>query len=300
MVTGLRPKTGIGRGVTAGVSAGLIWGLAFPIPVLLHGWNAVTVTAGRYIAYGLASAVLFALGGRPLHRLAAGHWWTALVFAVTGNVGYYLLLVIGIVTVGAPATDLVIGCIPIVLALVGNWVAPAYAWRRIVLPVVLVSIGLVLVNTLEISGSRAYNPAPVAVKIAGLIAAAVLMVAFNFILEAGVSFNKSLAVVFYGWLPTIIFQLLVMVVLLKGVDPENFNPENPLVTNPASFINSDGVSRFVYRLLSYIDVFAVWEMALMGIGFSTIAAKKISTGTAITTVAFIYGIYVLIRSALSF
>ena len=171
MVTGLRPKTGIGRGVTAGVSAGLIWGLAFPIPVLLHGWNAVTVTAGRYIAYGLASAVLFALGGRPLHRLAAGHWWTALVFAVTGNVGYYLLLVIGIVTVGAPATDLVIGCIPIVLALVGNWVAPAYAWRRIVLPVVLVSIGLVLVNTLEISGSRAYNPAPVAVKIAGLIAA---------------------------------------------------------------------------------------------------------------------------------
>src|SRR5437660_7065313 len=136
--------------------------------------------------------------------------------------------------------------------------------------------------------------------IVGLIAAAVLMVAFNFILEAGVSFNKSLAVVFYGWLPTIIFQLLVMIVLLKGVDPENFNPENPLVTNPASFINSDGVSRFVYRLLSYIDVFAVWEMALMGIGFSTIAAKKISTGTAITTVAFIYGIYVLIRSALSF
>src|SRR5205823_6232991 len=171
MVTGLRPKTGIGMGVTAGVSAGVIWGLAFPIPVLLHGWNAVTVTAGRYIAYGLASAVFFAIGGPPLRRLAAGHWWTALVFAVTGNVGYYLLLVIGIVTVGAPATDLVIGCIPIVLALVGNWVAPAYAWRRIVLPVVLVSVGLVIVNTLEISGSRAYNPAPVAVKIAGLIAA---------------------------------------------------------------------------------------------------------------------------------
>jgi len=82
-------------GVTAGVSAGVIWGLAFPIPVLLHGWNAVTVTAGRYIAYGLASAVFFAIGGPPLRRLAAGHWWTALVFAVTGNVGYYLLLVIG-------------------------------------------------------------------------------------------------------------------------------------------------------------------------------------------------------------
>jgi len=171
MVTGLRPKNGIGMGVSAGVGAGLVWGLAFPIPVLLHGWNAVTVTAGRYIAYGLISAIFFAVGGRQLHRLAVDHWRTALLFAVSGNVGYYLLLVIGIATVGAPATDLVIGSIPIVLALVGNWVAPVYAWRRIVIPIVLVMIGLVIVNTLEIAGTRAYNPAPTVVKLAGLIAA---------------------------------------------------------------------------------------------------------------------------------
>src|SRR5207249_9100449 len=127
--------------------------------------------------------------GRALHRLRTGvrgllrHWRPSITppggrtLVDSPGVrrhrerGYYLLLVIGIVTVGAPATDLVIGCIPIVLALVGNWVAPAYAWSRIVLPVVLISIGLVIVNTLEISGTRAYNPAPIAVKIAGLIAA---------------------------------------------------------------------------------------------------------------------------------
>src|SRR5437763_16443117 len=116
MVRRLRSKTGTGMGVTAGVSAGVIWGLAFPIPVLLHGWNAVAVTAGRYIAYGLASAVFLALGGRPLRRLAARHWWTDLVFAVTGNVGYYLRLVIRIGTVCAPATDPASGYIPSVRA----------------------------------------------------------------------------------------------------------------------------------------------------------------------------------------
>src|SRR5439155_23668321 len=48
---------------------------------------------------------------------------------------------------------------------------PAYPWRGIVLLVGLVSVGLLVVNTLESSGTRAYIPEPVAVRIAGLIAA---------------------------------------------------------------------------------------------------------------------------------
>lgn len=40
-------------GMSAGVVAGLVWGLAFLVPVLLGGWNPVIVTLGRYLAYGL-------------------------------------------------------------------------------------------------------------------------------------------------------------------------------------------------------------------------------------------------------
>src|SRR4051794_34857051 len=89
------------RGYAAGTLAGLVWGLAFLIPVLLHGWNAVTVTAGRYLAYGGVSLVLFLAGARALRPLARRHWRLALQFAVTGNVGYYLLLVLGIQLAGA-------------------------------------------------------------------------------------------------------------------------------------------------------------------------------------------------------
>ena len=61
-------------GVGAGVSAGLVWGLAFLLPVLLGGWSPVVVTVGRYLAYGLFSVVLFALGGRGLRQVAREHW----------------------------------------------------------------------------------------------------------------------------------------------------------------------------------------------------------------------------------
>src|SRR5712664_4189438 len=82
-------------GIGAGVAAGLVWGLAFLIPVLLGGWNPVIVTLGRYLAYGLLSAVLFAVGGRRVRQVARQHWRIALAFAVAGNAGYYLLLVVG-------------------------------------------------------------------------------------------------------------------------------------------------------------------------------------------------------------
>jgi drug/metabolite transporter (DMT)-like permease len=154
-----------------GVVTGLIWGLAFPIPILLEGWSPIAVTSGRYLMYGTVSALLFAAGGSGIRRLARRHWRLALLFAISGNIGYYLLLVIGIATVGGPATDLIIGAIPIVLALAGNWYAPAYRWRRLVLPVVLVSAGLLLINALEIAGSHAYNPGPIPLKMAGALAA---------------------------------------------------------------------------------------------------------------------------------
>jgi drug/metabolite transporter (DMT)-like permease len=162
-------RTAVGLG--AGVTAGLVWGLAFLLPVLLGGWNPVIVTVGRYLAYGLLSVVLFAVGGRPVRQLARQHWRLALAFAVAGNVGYYLLLVVGIRAAGAPVTDMVIGAIPVVVAVVGDWLSRSYPWRRLALPLILVTAGLALVSALEIAGVHAYQPGPALEKVAGLAAA---------------------------------------------------------------------------------------------------------------------------------
>jgi drug/metabolite transporter (DMT)-like permease len=106
-----------------------------------------------------------------MRQLARQHWRLALAFAVAGNVGYYLLLVIGIRAAGAPLTDMVIGAIPVVVAVVGNWLSRSYPWQRLALPLILVTAGLALVSALEIAGVHAYQPGPAVEKIAGLIAA---------------------------------------------------------------------------------------------------------------------------------
>src|SRR5260370_4623463 len=138
---------------------------------MLDEWNPVIVTAGRYLAYGVVTGVIFLMAGRDLRRIARRHWRPALCYAITGNVGYYLLLVVGIHTIGAPVTDLVIGCIPVALAVVGNIVLPAYSWRRLVLPIALVLVGLTIVNALELAGTHTYSHAPTGHKLAGLAAA---------------------------------------------------------------------------------------------------------------------------------
>jgi drug/metabolite transporter (DMT)-like permease len=162
-------------GIAAGISGSLIWGSAFAVPVLLGGWNPVIVTLGRYLVYGLLSVVLLILGGRDLRRVLRQHWRPALAFAVAGNVGYYLLLVIGIKAAGAPLADMVIGAIPVVVAVAGNALTragDAVPWRRLALPLIVITAGLILVSVLEIAGVHAYLAVSPAEKAAGLLAAA--------------------------------------------------------------------------------------------------------------------------------
>ncbi len=178
-------------GTAAGVSASLIWGSAFLVPVLLGGWNPVIVTLGRYLVYGLLSAILFTLGGAGPRRVLREHWRTALAFALAGNAAYYLLLVIGVRAAGAPLTDMVIGAIPVVVAVAGNVLIPAadaVPWWRLALPLTLVIAGLVLVGALEIAGVHAYLAVPPAEKAAGLLAACAAVVLWTWYALANARF----------------------------------------------------------------------------------------------------------------
>jgi drug/metabolite transporter (DMT)-like permease len=194
-------------GMAAGISASLVWGSAFLVPVLLGGWNPVIVTLGRYLVYGLLSAILFTLGGSGPRRVLREHWRTALAFALAGNAAYYLLLVIGIRAAGAPLTDMVIGAIPVVLAVTGNVLAPAGAsatdrvpWRRLTLPLTLVIAGLALVSALEIAGVHAYVATSPAEKALGLLAACAAVAMWTWYALANARFlARQRAVSPAGW-----------------------------------------------------------------------------------------------------
>jgi hypothetical protein len=129
--------------------------------------------------------------------------------------------------------------------------------------------------------------APIFILIYVLITAAVLMATFNFMMDAQVSFGQSMAIVMYGWLPGILSAILSIFALAFG-DPEGFRLENPVGTNPAHFMDPTSTPKFLYAMLTSVDVISLWIVVLIGIGFALNAKKKISIGSAVTTVAVWY------------
>jgi hypothetical protein len=136
---------------------------------------------------------------------------------------------------------------------------------------------------------------PVINLIVFAVIAAVLMGVFNFAAGAGVPFKTSFAIVTYASLPGIIGAVLGIVSLFAGIDPAGFNPQNPVATNPAYFMDPLG-NKFLYGMASALDVFIAWNIVLMGIGFA--CNSKVKRSTAIAMVAGCYLVYKLVGAGI--
>lgn len=133
----------------------------------------------------------------------------------------------------------------------------------------------------------------------GLIVAAVLMGVFNFLLGGEVSFQRALSVTFYSYFPGIIKAILLCISLLAASDPNNIDiAGNPMPTNPAFFMDPMG-NKFLYSLLGFIDIFAIWYVVLLGMGFAIVSSNpKITPSKGITAVFVVYGIIALCSAGL--
>src|SRR5579863_1134260 len=119
-----------------------------------------------------------------------------------------------------------------------------------------------------------------------VIIAAVLMATFNFGAGANVPFKTSLAIVIYGSLPGIIGAVLGIISMLSGIDPAGFNARNPVATNPGYFMDPMG-NKFLYGMASALDVFTIWSIVLIGIGFAVNSKVKRSTAIIIVVAWFL-------------
>ena len=113
-----------------------------------------------------------------------------------------------------------------------------------------------------------------------VIIAAVLLGTFNFGAGTQMKFGAAMAVTMYAFLPSVIRTLLAIVSLLAGSDPDAFRIDNPIATNPGFFLSSTEHPA-LYKLASSIDVFTIWTLVLMVIGFTCISKAKKGTSAAI-------------------
>ncbi|HEX7287104.1 MAG TPA: YIP1 family protein [Candidatus Angelobacter sp.] len=152
----------------------------------------------------------------------------------------------------------------------------------------------------QIAGAhRRIYTTPIVGLIFYLIFAALLMATFNFGFGSKIKFKTALAVLSYGWLPRIVTAIVSMIVLAVGVEPEGFDMENPITTHLGVLLGSNTDSRYLYHVLSGIDIISIWWVCLVGLGFAIVSERKISKGAAITAVAAWYVVGTLLRVAIT-
>jgi drug/metabolite transporter (DMT)-like permease len=157
-------------GLACALAAGLLWGLVFIVPVLLPDYSAAQLSAGRYLAFGLVALPLALADRHGLSRLARPDWIEAMRLALVGNLAYYALLAAAIQQAGAPLPTMIIGTLPVVIALCANFGRREIAWRRLAAPLVVLAAGIGLVHAEELARLTALAQSPRQLLVGALLA----------------------------------------------------------------------------------------------------------------------------------
>jgi drug/metabolite transporter (DMT)-like permease len=142
-------------GTLFALAAGLMWGLVFVAPLWLPEYPAALLTVGRYLAFGLVALPLAGWDRARLAELSRADWIEALKLAAVGNLLYYLCLAAAIQRAGGPLPTMIIGTLPVVIAVSSNLRDHArdgkLAWPRLVPSLLLIALGIAAVNQAELA-----------------------------------------------------------------------------------------------------------------------------------------------------
>lgn len=148
-------------GVLFALVAGMLWGLVFVGPLLLPDYPAALQSFGRYLAFGLISLPMVWLDRRELWRLTRADWLDATALALIGNLVYYLCLSGAILHAGGPLPTMIIGTLPLTVAVCANLHNARrdgrLPWRKLVPSLLLIAAGIACVNRVE-QAERALAP----------------------------------------------------------------------------------------------------------------------------------------------
>ncbi|MBI5259173.1 MAG: DMT family transporter [Burkholderiales bacterium] len=146
-------------GTLFALAAGLMWGLVFIGPLLLPEYPAALQSFGRYLAFGLIALPLAWADRARLAQLTRADWVEAAKLGLVGNIVYYLFLASAIQRAGGPLPTMIIGTLPVVIAIVSNRRDAArdgrLRWRALGPSLLLIGAGIGCVNQVELAQLRA-------------------------------------------------------------------------------------------------------------------------------------------------
>lgn len=147
---------------------------------------------------------------------------------------------------------------------------------------------------IKISSAVTYLMGFVGPMVFALLIALVMMGAYNLLAGANATFQQSLAVVAHAAVTGAIGSVLFLVILyLKPVGSVDI--ENPVATNAAAFL-PEGSAKWLVTLAKQMDIFTIWMLLLVAIGFAAINPKKLQGGKAFAVAFGVWAVWVLIRT----
>jgi hypothetical protein len=131
-----------------------------------------------------------------------------------------------------------------------------------------------------------------------LVVAGLGLLIMNAIFGSRLKFRTAFSVTSYANLVSVLGAIIALAMVLMA-DPEQFNAQDPVPTNPGFFFNPRETSKPLLSLLSSLDVFTIWFMALLGIGFSEAVSRKVKPTTIFLCFVGLWVIWVLAKMGLS-
>ena len=152
----------LAKGGLFALAAGLMWGLVFVVPLLLPAYPAVLLSCARYLAFGLIALPLAWFDRARLRELGRADWAEAFKLSAIGNLLYYLCLAAAIQRAGGPLPTVIIGTLPVVIAVASNLRSNVQVrrrdgrlpWLRLLPSLLLIAAGIGCVNQVELAALR--------------------------------------------------------------------------------------------------------------------------------------------------
>jgi hypothetical protein len=125
-----------------------------------------------------------------------------------------------------------------------------------------------------------------------LIVGGVLLLAYNLIGGAGVRFSSALGITAHAYFPWILYSLLFILILyLKA--PGTVDLDNPIATNVGAFL-PESTPKAMMSLAKSIDLFSLWTLLLISIGFAAVNPKKLK-GKSLSIAVSVWAVFVAIK-----
>jgi hypothetical protein len=132
---------------------------------------------------------------------------------------------------------------------------------------------------------------PIGIAVSLLVTAGVLLFIFRFFYASEVTFRQSFGIVTWVFLAVGVITTPVTLAIMALKGDWNINPQEAVQANLALLLDKSTAAKPLWALLSSIDVFSLWMVFLLAVGFA-VASRK-TTSSALWGVAVPWALIVL-------